>query len=103
MEENYGVARTEVMMDGPFDGERGLVGEVDGDADATLGGGSGSVGGVRSGGTVAWGRSFDFNGSQEGKVGVRGGGGLLGMHLGSNLGKIGVWGGGGGVVVVVDV
>lgn len=49
MEENHGVAGAEVVMDGPFDGEGGLVGEIDGDADLALGVGGGSFGGVRSG------------------------------------------------------
>lgn len=71
MEEDDGVTGAEVVVDGPLDGEGGLVGEVDGDADAALGGGCGSVGGVGSGGgAVAWGRSFDFNGGEEGQVGV---------------------------------
>ena len=48
VEEDDGVPGAEVVGDGPAHGERGLVGEVDGDGDAAMrgseGGGGGGVG-----------------------------------------------------------
>ena len=44
VEEDDGVAGPEVVLHGPADGLGGLVGEVDGDADAALRGGVGGAG-----------------------------------------------------------
>ena len=56
VEEDDGIARAEVVLDGPFDGEGALVAEIDGDPDSALGSGGG--GPARR---VARGRRLDYD------------------------------------------
>lgn len=75
VDENDGVPRAEVVVNGPLDGEGGLVGEVDGDANLALGAGGGSVSGGRGGGgREAGGGGADFDFSEGREVGIRRGG-----------------------------
>lgn len=52
VDQNDSVSWTQVLVDGPLDGESGFVAEIDGDADLALGISSGSFGGERG----SWGR-----------------------------------------------
>lgn len=61
MEEDYGVARAEVIGDGPFDCVCALFAEVDGDAYAAVEGrGSGAGGWGPGRWREAWGGCFDL-------------------------------------------
>lgn len=57
VDESDGVARAEVILDGPADGEGALVAEIDGDADFAVGGcgGCSAVCGGEKGGAGAGG------------------------------------------------
>lgn len=83
MDQNDGVAGADVVVNGPFDGEGGLVAEIDGDADLALGVGSGGFCGERGGrGREARGGGADLDGGEWWQVGVRlhcGGGRVLGL------------------------
>lgn len=63
VEEDHGVARTDVVIDGPAHGVGRLVREIDGHANLAAGPGGGRRGGRRGGGVVArGGRVVDFDG-----------------------------------------
>lgn len=76
VDEDDGVAGAKVVVDGPADGEGGLVGEVDGNPDLAAGEGGGRWGGGWSGGVG--GGVVDLDGGEVGVVGIRLG--LLRVH-----------------------
>lgn len=76
VDEDDGVSGAEVVVDGPADGEGGLVGEVDGDPDLAAGEGGWCWGGGGGGGVG--GGVVDLDGGEVGVVGIRWG--LLRIH-----------------------
>lgn len=88
MDENNTIARTEVVVNGPSNGESGLVGEVDGDADLTAGeggwsgsgGGGNGPGGRSGGGGGGW--MVDLDGWEMRVIGIEWG--LLRIHCNGN-------------------